>query len=322
MKTKAHNCEQIFCKVCQIYYAPDTYHTCYIQPKNYTKTEAKMCCYIYYDIETTLSGPNNKFKPLYISAQVVCKLCSQVEPENDNFICKLGKHPCGGRTVSFHHSTNVCQLFLQWLIDFHRITKKKTLVILVSHNQSCFDGIFLLNEMLYRNDINFNQIIRRGTAIISARLNDSLEMRDSTDCDDGDATEFPGQLWYADCDGDGIDRAASVTACDLAAADALTPCTDVESPDGGWTHAVGNDCDDENSGNYPGNAEVVADSLDQNCDTFDDCYEDLDSDTYGSVTVITGDDLNCNNTAGEADDSTDCEDGDATEFPGQLCYVV
>jgi hypothetical protein len=32
--------------------------------------------------------------------------------------------------------------------------------------------------------------------------------------------------------------------------------------------------------------------------------------------VITGDDLNCNNTTGEADDSTDCDDGSATTFPG------
>jgi len=142
------------------------------------------------------------------------------------------------------------------------------------------------------------------------------EADDSTDCDDGDATEFPGQVWYADCDNDGTYRTTSVVQCDLADANTATPCTDTEIPDGGWSHTLGTDCDDENIGNFPGNAEVVADGLDQNCDTFDDCYQDVDNDTYGSATVITGNDLDCNNTLGEADDSTDCDDASATTFPG------
>jgi hypothetical protein len=146
--------------------------------------------------------------------------------------------------------------------------------------------------------------------------NTSGEADDNTDCDDVDNTEFPGQVWYADCDGDGVDRAALVTACELSGADALTPCTDTQVPDGGWTHAVGNDCDDENVDNYPGHAEIVADNLDQNCDTFDDCYQDADTDTYGSSTVITGDDLDCNNTSGEADDNSDCDDSDSASNPG------
>ncbi|NIQ18604.1 MAG: hypothetical protein GTN95_00025, partial [Gammaproteobacteria bacterium] len=45
------------------------------------------------------------------------------------------------------------------------------------------------------------------------------------------------------------------------------------------------DCDDTNATNYPGNAEVVADGLDQNCDAVDDCYQDLDNDTFGTTTV-------------------------------------
>ncbi|MDH3786125.1 MAG: putative metal-binding motif-containing protein, partial [Acidobacteriota bacterium] len=137
-----------------------------------------------------------------------------------------------------------------------------------------------------------------------------------TDCDDGDSAEFPGQVWYADCDNDGSHRSTSVAACDLAAANGLTPCSDSQAPDGGWSHTAGTDCDDENAGKYPGNTETVADGIDQDCDTFDDCYQDTDTDTYGSSTVITGDDLNCNNTSGEADDNTDCDDSSATTFVG------
>jgi len=68
-----------------------------------------------------------------------------------------------------------------------------------------------------------------------------------TDCDDEDATEFPDQVWYADCDGDGTERPTAVIACDLAGAVTLTPCADGFAPDGGWTHVAGTDCDDEDA---------------------------------------------------------------------------
>ena len=55
------------------------------------------------------------------------------------------------------------------------------------------------------------------------------------DCNDEDAAEFPGQVWFADCDGDTHARDASVSACDEAGANALTPCGG--PPAGGWAHA-------------------------------------------------------------------------------------
>jgi len=73
-----------------------------------------------------------------------------------------------------------------------------------------------------------------------------------TDVDDEDATEFPGQEWYADCDGDTFFRAAAVIAADLAGADALTPCLDFAAPDGGWSHTAGTDVDDEDATEFPG----------------------------------------------------------------------
>ena len=44
------------------------------------------------------------------------------------------------------------------------------------------------------------------------------------------------------------------------------------------------DCDDSGTDTYPG-ATDPCDGIDQDCDTFDDCYEDLDEDSFGSTTA-------------------------------------
>ncbi|MEZ4966239.1 MAG: T9SS type A sorting domain-containing protein [Saprospiraceae bacterium] len=58
---------------------------------------------------------------------------------------------------------------------------------------------------------------------------------DNTDCDDGDADEFPGQTWYEDADGDGYTTGTSQTACERPAgyktADELVNTTDIDCND-------------------------------------------------------------------------------------------
>ncbi|MEZ4960186.1 MAG: MopE-related protein [Saprospiraceae bacterium] len=94
---------------------------------------------------------------------------------------------------------------------------------------------------------------------------------DNTDCDDGDADEFPGQTWYLDLDGDLHSDGTSQTAC--------------ERPTNYFTEdeltATDGDCDDFNPYVFPGNPEVC-DGQDNNCDgQVDEGLSDL---TYtGSV---------------------------------------
>ena len=73
----------------------------------------------------------------------------------------------------------------------------------------------------------------------------------------------------------------------------------------------GTDCNDAAASINPSQAEIVADGIDQDCDSFDDCYEDLDGDSYGSAQLIDGS-LGCNST-NESADSTDCDDDDSAE---------
>ena len=99
-------------------------------------------------------------------------------------------------------------------------------------------------------------------------------------------------------------------------------CTGIGCEPYGCETTPGSDCDDGDDAIFPGAAEVVADGIDQDCNGEDRCYEDLDGDTYGSG-IETDDvdgDLDCSTGANLSGNNTDCNDGDALEYPGQTWY--
>ena len=110
------------------------------------------------------------------------------------------------------------------------------------------------------------------------------------DCDDADNTEFPGQDWFPDCDGDTFHRAASFKACDVADANANSTCTGGATPTGGYdrgTLSTTADCDDEDEDEFPGQ----------------EWYADCDNDTFLPLTAIIACDV------GEADGLSTCSSG-------------
>ncbi|MGB0638130.1 MAG: MopE-related protein, partial [Myxococcota bacterium] len=128
----------------------------------------------------------------------------------------------------------------------------------------------------------------------------------SDDCDDTDATEYPGAVWAVDADGDGYGS-------DL---DLVESCESVE----GTTAQLG-DCDDANAAVHPGVEEDCATAVDDNCSgtTNDqdaiactDFFADFDED--GAA----GSDVACLCEA-EApytmDSESDCDDTDASINP-------
>ena len=78
---------------------------------------------------------------------------------------------------------------------------------------------------------------------------------------------------------------------------------------------AGTDCNDADAGINPGATEIVGDGVDQDCDTQELCYEDLDGDSFGSTSTVASLNLSCAD-AGESTVSTDCDDADADTFPG------
>jgi len=159
---------------------------------------------------------------------------------------------------------------------------------------------------------------------------------DATDCDDTDAAVHPGASevcdgadqdcdeeideepvdagsWYTDGDGDGYGDPATATVA----------CT---GPKGAI--ADGTDCDDAVASVHPG-ADEVCDGLDQDCDdAVDDdpvdgttVYADTDGDGFGDPAVSA---VYCELPADFVGDATDCDDGDATVYPGaeEVCDRV
>jgi hypothetical protein len=159
---------------------------------------------------------------------------------------------------------------------------------------------------------------------------------DATDCDDGDDDIFPGadetcdgvdedcdgvvdeeavdaDTWYADTDGDGYGDAGST----------MDACT---QPSG--YVADDSDCDDGDAAVSPAATEIC-NSIDDDCDGWIDdddpdvtgtstWYLDFDGDGYGS-TAYTAD--ACTQPTGYVADATDCDDADATAYPGadEIC---
>ena len=119
------------------------------------------------------------------------------------------------------------------------------------------------------------------------------------DCDDGDSNTFPGS----------------------SPNDSSTSCmTDADGDDYGDTDpesgvTSGSDCDDSNATINSGAAEVTGDSVDQDCDGGEVCYVDSDGDSQGSTSTVVSTDSDCSD-EGEADNTSDCNDGDEDVYLG------
>jgi hypothetical protein len=130
------------------------------------------------------------------------------------------------------------------------------------------------------------------------------------DCDgnaDDDDTFASGQTrWTRDLDGDGYGGTTALLSC--------------EQPDGYVT--TGGDCDDSDSDLNPG-ADEICNGIDDDCDRLVDTadtdltdiptwYRDADADGYGATSPTLS---ACFAPAGYADNSEDCNDGEATVNP-------
>jgi len=151
---------------------------------------------------------------------------------------------------------------------------------------------------------------------------------DGTDCDDTDASQYPGADEYCngeddDCDGsidedDSVDVSTWYADADMDSyGDAATSDIDCDQPTG--YVADGTDCDDTDPAQYPG-ADEYCNGEDDDCDgSIDEDGEVLDGDTY--YADADGDEFGdpdntivaCAEPAGYVDNAFDCDDSDTAE---------
>ncbi|MCB9678817.1 MAG: hypothetical protein H6737_27180, partial [Alphaproteobacteria bacterium] len=149
------------------------------------------------------------------------------------------------------------------------------------------------------------------------------------DCDDSDAAEFrqPAELTAVcndgkdnDCDGNFDLADSDCGGIEDLDNDGYCPNGRDINNDGVCTNAAETsaqpDCEEGNPGRFPGNPEIVADNIDQNCDGADNCYLDADNDDFGINTVVTATTTDCATESGVSRFNNDCDDGENTTYPG------
>ncbi len=158
------------------------------------------------------------------------------------------------------------------------------------------------------------------------------DVDDASDCDDADATAFPGAVEV--CDGDDDDCDGAIDEPDAADAlpwyrdddgdgfgDAATTTRACAAPEGYVGDAT--DCDDDGATDFPGAGEVC-DGDDDDCDGLVDdedpdlldrptWYVDADGDGFGDTTTAV---VQCDAAVGYVGDPGDCDDADAAISPG------
>jgi hypothetical protein len=150
--------------------------------------------------------------------------------------------------------------------------------------------------------------------------NDAGESSNSSDCNDANpaihpaATEIVGdgidqdcnnqELCYQDLDDDNFGSSNIFTSGDA-------DCVDVNEA------MVAGDCNDTNFNINPAAIEIVGDSIDQNCNNQELCYQDADDDGFGTTSVVSSSDADCFD-AFEATVTGDCSDTNANVFPGAI----
>jgi len=177
-----------------------------------------------------------------------------------------------------------------------------------------------------------------GGTLIMTTCDDSTGVLVATsgDCNDSDSTAYPSATeycdgadddcdgntdendavdagtWYADADSDAYGNASSSSVSCSVSSGYVADATDCNDGDGSVNPSATEVCDDSDTDEDCDSASDDADAstADASKSTF---YADGDSDTYGNAASTA---LACSTPSGYVSDASDCNDGNASVFPG------
>jgi len=129
----------------------------------------------------------------------------------------------------------------------------------------------------------------------------------------GDTFDDDGDCY---CEGETCEGSIEPTckSLDIGDCDDEDPLLNPADADSDGVSTCDGDCDDDDDARFPGNAEIPVDGFDQDCDQVDDCYLDVDGDSFGN-NIGPGSSLYCDGPS-DAVVGGDCDDTDDAAYPG------
>ena len=157
-KKHKHNCNEMHCNSCNQYYTvqPHFYHMSPTDMKKIAEEDKKNKILIAYDIECMLENNNNTYShsPILLISHTVCDKC---EAEGCD-ICVIKEKVFYGQ--------DCVERFVEDLLDFAKVAEKeKASITAFAHNNSGYDGHWILRELMRRDLKNIEPILK-GTKIM------------------------------------------------------------------------------------------------------------------------------------------------------------
>ena len=144
-RKRKHVCHELYCPTCRQYYSVQP-HYCYMTPLDDGKLkeeDGRLKIFIAFDIECMLekSGETFTHNPILLISHTVCDIC-----------LSSGKCDICRKKERVFYGTECVSRFVQYLLDFSKTAKeKKAWVTVFAHNNSGYDGHWVLRELANRN---------------------------------------------------------------------------------------------------------------------------------------------------------------------------
>ena len=144
-RKRKHVCHELYCPTCRQYYVIQP-HYCYMSPLDDGKLkeeDQRLKIFVAFDIECMLEKKGETFShtPVLLISHTVCDVCPS-----------SGKCGICGQKERLFYGIDCVNRFVQYLLDFSKIAKeKKAWITVFAHNNSGYDGHWVLREMAKRN---------------------------------------------------------------------------------------------------------------------------------------------------------------------------
>lgn len=183
--TKGHKCGLRYCVVCEKQVSSVS-HFCHM-PKYESKRKNNNYLYVFYDLETQqntlLNHPKEiryRHVPNLCVTQNVCSKCINIEDKTrDCRTCGVREHIYYGEDCIARMMDYIVEMKSKKITIEGKVVAMFKQIIVIAHNNSSFDGQFVLRYLFDSDQFQGIEVIMNGTKIIECTIGTSIKFIDS-----------------------------------------------------------------------------------------------------------------------------------------------